>query len=284
MLRSVIPLLAAAAAAVASSGALGQTTTPRDEVNGPFARWGVEDETGEFRFGVPTPFSVKEDGQGGFIYEVARQELTAVKNAGTPDEALEAVVSFSVVMKTDPYILYSFTVTDVGAPSIFTFSALNPLAPVVPTGTHQVKAAFGGRLTDFTGNGGAINQLGGPIQTATLNPGGVNMTVDVGPSASIGAGPSGQVLAYGNTSTAFPMGGDAFVAPGPAFTDYAPFAGGPFTQMKADWRFSLSGGGDTFSGIGYVELVPVPEPGTVLLMLAGLGALGFGVWGRAKLG
>jgi hypothetical protein len=276
-----IRLLAATVAVAAWSAALAQSQVPRDEVNGPFVRWGVEDEPGEFRFGVPTPFSVKDDGQGGFIYEVARQDLTAVQNDGT----LEAVVSFRVVMKTDPYILYAFTVTDVGAPSIFTFSALNPLAPVVPSGTHQVKAAFGGRLTDFAGNGAAINQLGGaPIQTAILNPGSASMGVDVGPSASIGAGPSGQVLAYGNTSTAFPMSGDAFVAPGPSFTDYAPLAGGPFTQMKADWRFSLSGGGDTFSGIGYVEIVPVPEPGSVLLMLAGLGALGFAARQRANRG
>jgi hypothetical protein len=277
MLRCMIPLLAAAAAAVASSGALGQVTTPRDDLNGPFVRWGVENENGEFRFGVPTPFSVKEDGNGGFVYEISRQDLTAIDTKGTAntaDDVLEATVSFSVVLKTDPYILYAFTVTDIGAPSIFTFGALNPLVPIVPNGTHQVKAAFGGRLTDFTGNGAAINQIAGvPIQTAVLNPGPVGMGVDVGPSASIAAGPSGQVLAYGNTSTAFPMSGDAFVAPGPAFLDYAPLAGGPFTQMKADWRFSLSGGGDSFAGIGYVEIVPVPEPGTVLLMLAGLGGL-----------
>jgi hypothetical protein len=255
-------------ALAASAGAFAQTT-PTDPVNGPFARWGVEDDAGEFRFGVPTPFSVKEDGKGGFIYEISRSNLTAVKDAGTPNETLEAIVSFNVVIKTDPYILYSFTVIDVGAPSTFTFNALNPVS--LGAGAYYVKSSFGGKLTDFTGDGGSINQVSGAIQKTTLNPGGVNMTVDVGPSASIGAGPSGQVLTYGDTPAPVDA---AFVNPGPSFADYKNFSGGPFTLMQGDWKFKLAGGGDTFSATGYMEITPVPEPSSVLLMVAGLAAVG----------
>jgi hypothetical protein len=267
MQRPTPSAFALGVALVASSAAFAQSTTPSDPVNGPFVRWGVEDPNGrEFRFGVPTPFTVTEDGKGGFIYQVGRTDLTAVD--GT---TLEAQVSFNVIMKADPYILYSFTVTDFGAPNVFTFSALNPLAPTLPAAAYNVKSAFGGQLTDFTGDGASISQVAGAIQKATLNPGGVNMTVDVGPAGGIGAGPSGQVYTYGDTPT---PNGAAFVNPGLTFADYQPFSGGPFNLMQGDWKFQLSGGGDTFSAIGYMEITPVPEPSSVLLMLAGLGLLG----------
>jgi hypothetical protein len=51
-------------------------------------------------------------------------------------------------------------------------------------------------------------------------------------------------------------------------------AGGPWTHMRADVNFSLTGGGDIFTFNGAKTLVP--EPGTLALLVLSLGVCSLG--------
>jgi hypothetical protein len=75
------------------------------------------------------------------------------------------------------------------------------------------------------------------------------------------------------TVVPLPVGGSALT---PSFSEgpIPTVAGGPWTHMRADVNFRLSGGGDIFTFNGAKILVP--EPGSLLLALLCL--VGCGVW------
>jgi hypothetical protein len=247
MLRSAATLLIL----VASSAALGQ------ESKAPFLTWGVFDGTGtELKVGNPA-LSAGPAGR----FSVERHELQVLDSKNQ----LEALVTFQAIYDSDPFISFSISAVDLGAPSVFFFGFGTPLSPAVPSPT-LVKSSFSGTLTDAQGDGGFVTPSGQPVLMAgTLDPGGVNMGVDLGAGLALGAGSPGQVA---NTGVLFD--------PGPTAASYAPGpAGGPWSFMNMTVQFSLSGSLDAFSATGFAEILPVPEPSTYALLLAGLALLGF---------
>jgi hypothetical protein len=175
----------------------------------------------------------------------------------------------------DPSFVIGYAVTDFGAPSVFGFTLSSPLIPTVQP-VPQIKASIAGTLTDLSGDGASITSYSlapfGPVanaHTVRLNPGDVNPGVDGGPSATLAAsGVSGTFLAYAAPGQA------TFYAPGPSAAETLNGPAGSYTDVVIASTFRLSGGGDAFAGTSFVEITPVPEPGTWALVLAGLSMVG----------
>jgi hypothetical protein len=158
------------------------------------------------------------------------------------------------VIDPDPAHDFTNTVTDIGAPSTFTFTVTSPMLP--PIGfPNSVNASLVGGLTDLTSNGVSVTPVA-PNTHLLISQVGVPLTsmgVDVGLAES-GIGTYGPY-------TAGPIPG-----PGP----------GPWTTLNTTLSFTLSGGGDTFAYTLHSEIVP--EPSSFLLAgIGGLAALGFAI-------
>ncbi len=174
-------------------------------------------------------------------------------------------ISMTGVVDPDPSIGYGLAVTDFGAPSSFGFSISSPIvSTAAPT---EVIASINGGLNDFTGNGISITptladadgDAIAELQVASAGLPYANMGVDVGPAASFGPGPAGAQHVYGPYSLPITVG--------PAI--------GPYTMLKLDVGFMLSGGGDIAALTGHAEIAEqggiVPEPSTMVLAALGLG-------------
>jgi hypothetical protein len=197
----------------------------------------------------------------------------------TQDPEGGSVDLISGQFKTDPFLIYGISVTDFGAPSVFSFTFILPIVPV-PSPT-TVFASTSGSVTNGAAAGGvtvtalAPLAVGVPIdgdgvtelQVYTLSSAAplTNAGHDLGPTTFVPLAPFASGI-YG----IFNEG----PAPGPA--------GGPWTDIRVDVNFSLSGGGDTFTLNGAKVLTPVPEPSTVVLMLAGFLGLGVAAWRRKR--
>lgn len=171
----------------------------------------------------------------------------------------------------DPSIIFGGVAMDFGAPSTFGISIILPLSPTI-SGASRVLDSFAGSVT----NGPAPQVDGGVTITALPPPAGVpvdgdgmtemqvftisddggstwkNVGLDLGLTEFIALAPTNSA-----SSTAYNEG---FIPT---------IAGGPWTHMRADLNFSLSGGGDVFTFNGAKVLIP--EPATAMLgALAGL--------------
>jgi hypothetical protein len=178
-------------------------------------------------------------------------------------------INLDGMLDPDPSILFGGGVVDSGAASSFGFTFILPLAPVVSNPSFVFDSVGFGVVNGSAAGGVTVTALAPPvgvpddgdriteIQVFTLSDDGgatwKNVGLDAGPStivplASFAAGPM----------TFFNQG---FIPT---------IAGGPWTHMRADLNFMLSGGGDglVFSG----AKVLVPEPGTLLLATLALGA------------
>ncbi len=153
----------------------------------------------------------------------------------------------------DPSISYGVAVTDFGAPSTFGFLFGTPI--VLPAGPNVVASSLSGTLTD-----GGIDGV-----SAT----GLSQVSDVGmPITNMGVDLSGPCSSPG-TCGPFAAG----PLPGPA---------GTWTYMQTSLQFTMSGGNDQASFTGFASIDPAaraPEPGTVLLLCAGLG---LAAWRRSR--
>jgi hypothetical protein len=175
----------------------------------------------------------------------------------------------------DPYINYGLSVTDFGAPSSFGFSISSPI--VSTSAPTEVIASIAGGLNDVTGNGISLaptlaDSDGDSIAELQVASAGLplqNMGVDVGSGVSYGAGQAGALYVYGPYTEP--------IQPGPN--------AGPYTTLKLDVGFTLSGGGDIVSLTGHAEIAEdggiVPEPGTLTLGACGLALIGF--FGRRRI-
>ncbi|MCI0334287.1 MAG: PGDYG domain-containing protein [Planctomycetes bacterium] len=211
-------------------------------------------------------------------YEVTLFEVDGVWHIGTPDypeyewQTSEGSIVLEGALDPDPSITFSLTTTDLGAPSSFGFTFILPLAPVFPN-PSTVLDSLSGSVTNGPPPGGpgvTVTALAPPagipvdgdgvaeLQVYTLSDDGgmtwKNVGLDAGPTTFVPLAPfaSGDYGAYNQ---------------GPIPT----IAGGPWTHMRVDLTFGLSGGGDVFTLNGAKVLVP--EPGTFALGLLLIGAL-----------
>jgi hypothetical protein len=168
------------------------------------------------------------------------------------------------VLDPDPVISFANSVIDFGAPSTFSFSIIMPLIPQVDY-PSTVFDSLTGTVTNGNADAGVtVTALAPPagipedgdgiteLQVFTLSDDGgatwQNVGLDAGPTTFV---PIAQFNSapYGTYNQ------------GPIPT----IAGGPWTHMRADMNFRLSGGGDVFSFGG--NKVLVPEPGTSVLAM-----------------
>lgn len=156
----------------------------------------------------------------------------------------------------DPVVSYGVSVRNLQNSTqnyVYTWPLL--FSPAV-SGETLVKSSLTGTLTDTNGNGATLSPVGPAIQTAIAGFPFTSMGVDVGNTS---------ITAAANGSQSF-----AFYNPGPApGANYAPGPTGNFTFMNVATTFSLSAR-DRVSMTGFTEIVPVPEPSTYAMLLAGL--------------
>jgi len=187
-------------------------------------------------------------------------------------------VKLGGLMDPDPSLIFGGAAFDFGAPSSFGFTFILPLSPLF-SNPSTVFDSFSGSVTNGSAPGGVtVTALAPPpgipddgdgvveMQVYTLSDdGGItwkNVGLDQGPSAFIPLGAFASGL-YGDFS-----GGPIATIPG-----------GPWTHMRADINFMLSGGGDAFTFNGAKVLIP--EPGTLVLAMAFFAAL-CGIHRRSK--
>ncbi len=182
----------------------------------------------------------------------------------------------------DPILSYGLSVVNNGA-GLATFQRINT-APILPTlsGPVQVRAGVSGSVSDIGGGGVTIT----PAQQASVgqDTDGIqelqvfrlrqavgsgawtNAGVDVGAAQTFSGSTAPFTYVYGPTNLPFQAG---------------PTAGTSWAQMQTVTRFTLTGGGDRATLVGFAEILPVPEPGEYAMMLAGLAVVA-GVARRRK--
>jgi hypothetical protein len=180
-------------------------------------------------------------------------------------------IELSGLMDPDPVLSFGLTATDAGAPSNFSFSFVLPLVPTISNPSHVFDSLSGGVT-----NGPAAGNV---TVTALLPPAGIpqdgdgNTEVQVFTLSDDGGVTWKNVGLDAGLTTVVPLAGGASGPYGVYNQGPIPtIAGGPWTHMRADINFRLSGGGDTLTLNG--AKVIVPEPGTVGLALVALGTLG----------
>jgi hypothetical protein len=220
---------------------------------------------------------VRIDGDSASVpnYQVATGPDAGKFVIGTPNQdgftftTAAGEIELSGMLDPDPSILFGGGVIDSGASSSFGITIILPLAPSVSNPSFVFDSFGTGVVNGPAAGGVTVTALPPPagvpddgdrvaeIQVFTLSDDGGATWKNVG----LDAGPTTFVPLAANA--AGPM---TFINQG-----YIPtIAGGPWTHMRADLNFMLSGGGDAlvFSG----AKVLTPEPGTLLLATLALGA------------
>lgn len=210
---------------------------------------------------VPTHYvPYNDDGRPGGAFVIGSPENPRFTYANA-----EGMVTLEGELDPDPSEMFAIAVTDFGAPSVFGFTFILPLAPVFPN-PSSVFDSLSGSVTNGAAAGGVtVTALAPPagiptdgdgvaeLQVYTLSDdGGVtykNVGLDAGPTTFVPLG-------------AFASGLYGVFNQGPIPT----IAGGPWTHMRADLNFGLSGGGDAFTLNGAKVLIP--EPGALFLGLS----------------
>jgi hypothetical protein len=213
---------------------------------------------------VPNYFVPDEDGDGG-VYHI-----------GTPDGAdftwatSRGRITLGGELNPDPSLNFAAGVTDMGASSLFSFSFVLPLAPLVSNPSF-VFDSLSGSVTNGAAAGGVTVTAVAPPPIIPLDGDGIDeiqvfsLSDDGGltwKNVGLDAGPTTFVPLGSNNSGSYGAYNQGFIPT---------IAGGPWTHMRADVNFRLSGGNDTFAFTG-VKVI-TPEPGTFVLALLSIAAL-----------
>jgi len=167
-----------------------------------------------------------------------------------------------VAVDEDPYIAWGLSVMNSDEdPTTFTTGVINEFFDPIDGGI--VYASYSGSVTDIGGDGVTLTPTHDKIQRSWLN-GGTSMGVDVGDAYSHGPG----------------VPGASYVAP-PDSEGPKHGPDGLWTSMQLEAEFTLSSM-DIATVNGFARISPIPEPGTLLLLGAGLAGLAaFGLRRRA---
>jgi len=167
------------------------------------------------------------------------------------------VPQFQLAANADPFVSLALAVLNpTSTDQTYTFTTVVPIAPVGPNLT--LNGSFGGSLTDIEGNGATlVDAAGAPLYVAIIDGTPVRSLLD--PPQSF------------TTDTTVDLGPAAF---GPEL-----FAGSANTLIALQVQFTLSPG-DAASFTSVFNVVPVPEPGTLMLLASGV--CGIAAWGRRR--
>ncbi len=195
-------------------------------------------------------------------------------NLLTPGTAVaDLTFGAGLVWNADPSISFPISVLNrTGSTQNYSFTAglvLNPVLTPANSPFTQVKSSFTGTLRTDGANG---NVTIAPVGSATSIV--ATSVLDGVSTVSLGVDVGGvQSFAQGVANTNYTYVGAYNPGPGSG-----PFTAGPspvsgFTLMTQTTNFSLTAG-DRATMVAYSEILAVPEPGAVTLMVAGLALVG----------
>ncbi len=178
------------------------------------------------------------------------------------------IVGLVAAFKEDPFISYGIAVVDTGAPSAFSFSFNNPVAPQV-IGPNQVESSMSLSATDGGTNGVTVTALAPPAAIPVDGDGITELQVTTVTDGVV------------RENIGHDLGGPSVFFPNPPESNtWGPFNEGPtagpqssngWDNIQIDVNFQGSGGGDIYTLNGRSNINPernVPEFPTVALPAA----------------
>lgn len=164
--------------------------------------------------------------------------------------ALSGIVSLSGMLEPNPFLSYSFSVTN-ATTATHNYSVQFVIAPPAGTQYYRANSGYSATIQDGAHDGVTMGLPSGQTHMQTLS-----------------ASPPGNLgIHLGNMCT-WPGGGNT-VCPGGALATTA-FSPTTFATLNLVLSFTLTGGRDYASVLGSADLIPVPEPETWFLFACGL--------------
>jgi hypothetical protein len=190
----------------------------------------------------------------------------------------ENMVSLAGGLDPDPVMAFGGAVFDFGAPSTFSFTFIMPLAPIFPNPSFVFDSFSGSVVNGPAAGDVTVTALAPPLGFPVDPDGDGDLEIQVYSLSDDGGSTWKNVGLDAGPTMVFPLGAsnaDVYPTINQGFIPTT--LGGPWTHMRADINFGLSGGGDIFTFSG--RKVLVPEPGTLgVLALSFI----FGAWIRRR--
>ena len=167
------------------------------------------------------------------------------------------LAQFNFAFDPDPNVVLFFAIQNtLATEQTFTLSAAVPVVPVGPG--LLINGSISGSLTDVQGDGATLaDATGAPLYAAIIDGAPVRSLLDAPQSFT--------------TTTSATIG--------PAEFGPEAFAGAAASFIALQIQFTLSPG-DLVSFTSVFNVVPVPEPGTMVLLASGIA--GIAAWGRRR--
>lgn len=167
------------------------------------------------------------------------------------------LAQYNFAFDPDPNVVLFFAIQNtLATDQTFTLSAVVPVVPIGPG--LIINGSVSGSLTDTAGDGATLaDATGAPLYAAIIDGAPVRTLLDAPQSFT--------------TTTSATIGPAEFLPEA--------FAGAAATFIALQMQFTLSPG-DLASFTAVFNVVPVPEPGTMVLLASGIA--GIAAWGRRR--